>query len=177
MSPLNLQSDCANCAGLCCMVFAFEKGSDFAIDKPAGQGCPHLDAGFGCKIYGQREEAGFAGCLRFDCLGAGQRVSQDYFADQDWRDTPAIIPEMIELFRKLREVHRLYELLSLTQALPLPDHLLAERERLMLELHPTEPRSKEALLALDEVDLKTRVDRFLSGLRTIVRNVSTPNKP
>lgn len=159
------------------MVFAFEKGPDFAIDKPAGQGCLHLDAGFGCKIYGQREEAGFAGCQRFDCLGAGQRVSLDYFADQDWRGTPAIIPEMIELFRKLREVHRLYELLSLTQALPLPAKLISEREQLMLELHPAETRSKEALLALDELDLKTRVDRFLSSLRTVVRNVASPNKP
>jgi hypothetical protein len=72
-----LEADCASCAGLCCVVPAFVKSSDFAITKPAGRACPHLSDQFLCGIHEKLDENGFHGCVVFDCFGAGQRITQE----------------------------------------------------------------------------------------------------
>jgi hypothetical protein len=72
-----LEADCASCAGLCCVVPAFAKSSDFAINKPAGKACPHLGGDFRCGIHERLGENGFRGCIVFDCFGAGQRITQE----------------------------------------------------------------------------------------------------
>src|SRR5437762_10515658 len=50
MAELSLTADCARCTGLCCVAPAFSASSDFAIDKPADEPCPHLEASFRCGI-------------------------------------------------------------------------------------------------------------------------------
>ncbi|GAA0541186.1 pentapeptide repeat-containing protein [Paractinoplanes ferrugineus] len=72
-----LQADCASCAGLCCVVPAFVKSSDFAITKAAGRACPNLSDRFRCTIHEKLDEKGFHGCVVFDCFGAGQRITQE----------------------------------------------------------------------------------------------------
>ncbi|GIM92589.1 pentapeptide repeat-containing protein [Paractinoplanes toevensis] len=72
-----LEADCANCAGLCCIVPAFVKSSDFAITKEAGKPCPNLGSDFLCGIHERLDQKGFHGCVVFDCFGAGQRITQE----------------------------------------------------------------------------------------------------
>jgi hypothetical protein len=72
-----LEADCASCAGLCCVVPAFVKSSDFAITKPAGKACPNLGGDFRCGIHEKLDQKGFHGCVVFDCFGAGQRITQE----------------------------------------------------------------------------------------------------
>jgi hypothetical protein len=72
-----LEADCASCAGLCCIVPAFAKSSDFAIDKPAGRACPNLRSDHRCGIHERLVVEGFRGCVVFDCFGAGQRITQE----------------------------------------------------------------------------------------------------
>jgi len=112
-----LRADCAQCAALCCVAPAFAASAEFAIDKPAGQPCPHLTAGFRCSIHARLRPSGFAGCAAFDCLGAGQQVVQVTFGGRDWRAEPEIGQQMFEAFVVMRRLHQL--LWHLNEALAL----------------------------------------------------------
>jgi hypothetical protein len=75
----DLRADCARCVGLCCVVPAFSKSADFAINKPAGQACPNLRPDFRCGIHSELRERGFIGCTVYDCFGAGQHATRETF--------------------------------------------------------------------------------------------------
>lgn len=168
----DLAPDCARCAALCCFALAFDEGEDFGLDKPAGLPCPNLDASLSCTLHDRLEEAGFAGCARFDCQGAGQRVTQEVFAGQSWREEPALAAPMIEAFAAMRQVHEGLELLWLTRPLDLPEDLAREREAL-IRAHmppgpPPEPWSAEALARFMAQGWPARRTAFLRGLRDFV---------
>ena len=80
-----LAADCSRCVGLCCVAPAFAASVDFAVDKPAGDPCPNLEADNRCGIHARLRESGFPGCVVFDCFGAGQRVTQELLPGTDWR--------------------------------------------------------------------------------------------
>ncbi len=113
-----LRADCARCFGLCCVVPAFSASADFAIDKEAGQACPHLRPDFRCGIHAQLRHRGFPGCAAYDCFGAGQKVAQVTFGGRDWRQAPDTARQMFEVFTVMRQLHEL--LWYLAEALTLP---------------------------------------------------------
>ena len=80
-----LRADCGRCVGLCCVVPAFTRSADFAIDKPAGVPCLHLAEDHRCTIHDRLVPSGFPGCVAFDCFGAGQRLTQAGAAGLDGR--------------------------------------------------------------------------------------------
>lgn len=102
-----LRADCARCAGLCCVAAGFSASADFAIDKPAGEPCPNLDAQFRCQIHGHLRDRGFAGCAAYDCFGAGQHVTQVTFGGRSWLSDPDIAGPMFEAFTVMRQLHEL----------------------------------------------------------------------
>lgn len=102
---VELRADCARCVGLCCVAPGFARSADFAIDKPAGIPCAHLQANFRCAVHADLRGRGFAGCTIFDCLGAGQRVTAA-FAGQDWH-TPGLAGPMFAAFAVARQIHEL----------------------------------------------------------------------
>jgi hypothetical protein len=112
-----LQADCANCFGLCCVALPFARSADFAFDKPAGQPCTHLREDFRCGIHDRLRERGFAGCTSFDCLGAGQKVSQVTFGGRDWRHDDETARRMFAVFPVVLRLHEL--LRHLAEALEL----------------------------------------------------------
>lgn len=67
--------ECHNCQGLCCVAYNIlddKKG----LFKPAGEICKHLDCKSGaCGIYENRNTANLSVCEGFNCLGAGELVS------------------------------------------------------------------------------------------------------
>ena len=99
----SLRGDCSRCIGLCCVALAFDRGSQFGFDKPAGTPCRHLGDDNACAIHYHLERDGFAGCASYDCRGAGQLVTQ-MFAGLSWRDSPAVARQMFAAFAKLREI-------------------------------------------------------------------------
>jgi len=157
--------DCGACAALCCMALAFDEGPDFAFDKPAGLPCPNLDAEFGCHEYGNLEAAGFKGCARYDCLGAGQRVTQEVFAGANWRDEPDLAKPMIAAFSAMRQIHEGLQLLEAAARLDLPDPLEADREALMEAYLPTEDWTPERLATFVSDGAAARLQTFLPKLR------------
>ncbi|MDQ0662211.1 hypothetical protein QFZ35_000709 [Arthrobacter ulcerisalmonis] len=108
----SLRPDCSQCFALCCTAFGFTRSADFAIDKPPATPCPNLAGDFSCTIHNRLRPRGFAGCTVFDCLGAGQAVSQRLFDGVSWREDPESAPDMFAAFKVLRQLHEMLWLLA-----------------------------------------------------------------
>ncbi len=114
----DLRANCANCFGLCCVALYFFAADGFPADKEAGKPCPNLRADYRCKVHNRLREKGLKGCAAYDCLGAGQKVSQFTFGGHDWRQSPASAKSMFEAFLVMHQLHEL--LWYLTEAMILP---------------------------------------------------------
>ncbi len=106
MDDASFRGDCDRCAGLCCVALSFERGPLFALDKPAGEACLHLGPDCRCTVHTDRAARGFAGCVGYDCLGAGQ-LTTALFRGLDWRDSAATRRQMLRAFAILRDLQQL----------------------------------------------------------------------
>lgn len=163
-----LRADCARCQGLCCMATAFVAGPEFAEDKEAETPCRHLGGDFRCIIHAGRARAGYAGCVGYDCLGAGQRICQEIFAGQNWHDGGR--RAMAEGFRVLREIHALLEMLvTAGEVLGLAPEEERARLALLAALHPSEGWTGAELGRFDLPGARAQVQGFLASLGTAAR--------
>jgi hypothetical protein len=106
-----LKADCAQCQALCCVASGFEPEQGFAFAKPAFVPCAHLNQHDRCKIHADLVPSGFPACVSFDCYGAGQRATQQWFSDKHWRH--AHDPERaFQGYLKLRDLHAVMMLLD-----------------------------------------------------------------
>jgi hypothetical protein len=131
---IDLTADCARCTGLCCVAPAFDAEQGFGFDKPAHEPCRHLRTDNGCAIHAQLASRGFPGCVQFDCHGAGQRITQQFFPGRHWRDSAATARTMFDGYSRLLPLHELMAMIA--WALPkVPDasaRELLERQALRL---------------------------------------------
>lgn len=201
------RADCDRCFGLCCVVPAFSKSADFAIDKPARRPCPHL-TGFRCGIHDRLREKGFPGCTVYDCFGAGQQVAQVTFGGRDWRTTPESAERIFSAFEVMYTLHELLYYLAearerlqaskatrgtrkLTALKPLDTALQREPSGAALEREPLgtaleragreiEELTRRDPDALEQVDLPTlreRVNPLLLEVSTLIRGVASESEP
>ncbi len=121
---MTLTADCARCCGLCCVAPALVRSPEFALSKDAHAPCPNLAADFRCAIHPQLRQAGFAGCVTYDCNGAGQHVTQALFGGRSWSDLdePAA---MFDAFMQARELFEQLSLLETALALEAPPAIQA----------------------------------------------------
>lgn len=110
------------------MALAFDRSESFAIDKAAGEACRHLDAGGRCRIHADLKPSGFSGCAAYNCLGAGQRVTQAMFAGRSWQADPELLAPMMAAFARVRRAHEVLELLDAAGRLPLAAADARERD-------------------------------------------------
>jgi hypothetical protein len=115
MGKLTIRSDCDKCAALCCIAYPSDDMPGFAARKESGEPCPKLDACGRCTIYDRRADEGFAGCLGFECFGAGQYVTQALFKGRDWRHDPDLLPSMVERFLAVRPAFDMLYLIDLAR--------------------------------------------------------------
>lgn len=160
-----LQADCSNCAALCCMALAFDKSDLFGVDKPAGIPCQHLHLDDKCGIHDGLTDRGFSGCVSYDCLGAGQRVTQQVFGGKSWRDNPDLARPMFEAFRIMRKVQELLQLLETADMLPLTGDQQDARVDLVVELSPADGWDMAGLERFERLDINGDVQEFLQGLQ------------
>ncbi|WP_327644000.1 pentapeptide repeat-containing protein [Micromonospora zamorensis] len=167
---VQLRADCGRCFGLCCVVPAFARSADFAIDKPAGQACPNLGPDHRCGIHTELRQRGFPGCTVFDCFGAGQQVSQVTFGGRDWRGAPETLPAMAEAFAVLRPLHEL--LWYVTEALTLhpPADLRDELARARAETAALTEGDPTRLRTVDVAAHRDRVNPLLSQASDTARS-------
>ncbi|KQS71539.1 pentapeptide repeat-containing protein [Modestobacter sp. Leaf380] len=120
-----LRADCASCAALCCVVPAFARGADFALDKPAETACPNLADDDRCGIHPVLRERGFPGCTVYDCFGAGQHVTRAVFPGLDRRDR-TVLHQVATVFPVVRALQELRWLVRAARALEVPAALAAD---------------------------------------------------
>lgn len=165
----SLTADCSNCFGLCCTALNIVASSDFPINKPAGTPCIHLQSDYGCQIHSTLRDKGFKGCTVFDCLGAGQVVSQVTFKGQNWRDNPEIGETMFRVFPVMEQIH---EMIAYTaEALPYDiPHALSDQLSMQLkELQNLTKLDVKQLLSLDLVIYRFPLNKLLSETSAYIR--------
>ncbi|HEU5158800.1 MAG TPA: pentapeptide repeat-containing protein [Streptosporangiaceae bacterium] len=165
-----MRADCASCFGLCCVALPFSASADFAIDKAAGQPCPHLRADFRCTVHHDLRGRGFPGCAAYDCFGAGQKVSQLTYGGRDWRQRSASdARRMFEVFPIMRKLHELLwymaEALTLPPAAPVHPALRRAFDR--TERLTADP--PDSIIELDLTAARREVDPLLSRASELVR--------
>ena len=164
LDSVRLEADCAACAALCCVAFAFDKSREFGHDKKANQPCTHLDTGFGCSIHGQLSRKGYGGCVRFDCHGAGQRVVQDLYGGRDWRSEPELLAPMAESFRAMRRLHELLIMLRAAGDLDLDPEAEKMRGVMIEALDPEQGWTAERFADFDIDAADGAISGFLKSL-------------
>jgi uncharacterized protein YjbI with pentapeptide repeats len=164
-----LHADCARCVGLCCVALEFAASADFAIDKPAGRPCPHLQMDFRCAIHSELRRNGFPGCAVYDCFGAGQHVSQVTFAGVDWRGRPDLAPRMFTAFGFMRQLHELLWYLSEALALESVQALYPELRFARLETERLSDLDRVALIDVDVAAHRERVNALLRQASALAR--------
>lgn len=165
MTDISLRADCAQCAAICCVALAFDRSELFAFDKAAGQPCPNLSPRGRCAIHARREEGGFAGCVAFDCLGVGQRVTQ-MFGGRSWRDGAETAREMFDAFSAMRGVHELLLLVREAGKLSLTPRLAEFRRELEGRL-AQDAETPQSLADFARSGRKRDVLAFLAELRSV----------
>lgn len=161
------RADCGRCAGLCCVALAFDRSPLFAEDKPAGVACRHLGSTDRCLIHSLRAESGFAGCVHYDCLGAGQLVTQDLFGGHSWRDCPDGGKAMFVAFARMRRVQEWRTMLQLAARLPLTPALMRRRRLLLQRLSPGSGWTQDRLERAESAGMANEVADFLKALRRV----------
>jgi hypothetical protein len=170
-----LRADCTRCFALCCVVPAFARSADFALDKPAGHPCPHLLADSRCGIHAELRPRGFAGCDAYDCFGAGQRVAQVTIG-RDWRADRATARLTAEVFPVVRQLHELLWYLTGALAEPAAGPVHAELRRARAETERLAAGDPDVLRALDLGAHGRAVDAVLRRASTLVRGPGRPHR-
>lgn len=165
-----LQADCGSCFGLCCVALPFARSADFALDKPAGRPCAHLQADYGCGIHAELRGRGYRGCTVFDCFGAGQQVSQVTFGGHDWRESAATARAMFAVFPVMRQVHELLWYLAEALDLPAAQPVYTQLRAMQGRIEALTRGSAEAIVGLNVNALRAEVGPLLSQVSELARS-------
>lgn len=155
------RADCSRCSGLCCMIPAFGRSADFAIDKPAGVACPNLTGEHRCSIHDHLRASGFAGCVVYDCFGAGQQVTQVVLGGRPWSHDDATAALAAAVFPVVRFLHELLRYAAEALAWPSSDPLRPALVATVDELEALVASPAGSLAALDVDAVRADVNRLL----------------
>ncbi|ODT67157.1 MAG: hypothetical protein ABS75_24295 [Pelagibacterium sp. SCN 63-23] len=142
MNSTTFNPECEKCVGLCCTALSFERGPQFAHDKVAGEPCQYLQSDFRCRIHARREQLGYDGCEAFDCLGAGQRASA-IFAAENWRHDSSVARRLYANFSLLMRLQEMRQALHTAADLDLDESLHGERQGLLLRIEALADSGRE----------------------------------
>ncbi len=175
----NLQADCTKCFGLCCTALNVAASSDFAMNKGAGEPCLNLQPDYRCKIHSNLREKGFKGCTVFDCLGAGQRVSQDTFKGQDWREYPLVREKMFRVFPIMDQLYEMIAYIGEAMSYQISPSLFEKLKVQLDQLQSLTMLDPDQLLSIDIPSYRHPVNELLVETSEYIRNnikVTTSNK-
>ncbi len=164
-----LRADCSRCVGLCCVVPAFARSADFAIDKPAGRPCPNLGTDHRCTIHDRLRPSGFPGCVAFDCFGAGQKVAAGALGGRDWRTSPEAAAAMMVAFPVVRALHELLWYLDAAVARPAAAPVRGDLLAVYDDVERLTTGTPDDLAALDVDAVRARVNPVLQRAGELVR--------
>lgn len=165
----SLTADCSKCFGLCCTALHIVESSDFSMNKPAGTPCMNLQSDYSCQIHSQLREKGFKGCTVFDCLGAGQVVSQVTFNGQSWRESPDIGKKMFQVLPIMEQIHEMIAYVAEAPSYDIPDDLANKLTTKLKELQNLTKLDADNLLSLDLVMYRFSINELLTEAGDFVR--------
>ena len=166
---LELRADCSRCLGLCCVAQVFAASADFAFDKPAGVACRHLGPDSRCGIHDRLRQEGMAGCVAFDCFGAGQHVTQVTMAGVDWRESPGAAERVFGVFGVMRQLHELAWYLTEALALAAARPVHAELRTALDGVEALTGEPTDALLAADVAGRQEAIGAVLGKVSELAR--------
>ena len=164
-----LNSDCEQCYGLCCVALPYAKSADFKWNKESGVPCPNLGEDHRCGIHNKLRAEGFQGCVSYECFGAGQHVSKVLYPDSHWRENAEIGRQMFTVFPIVQQLHEM--LYYLTQALaherthPIKNDL----QHAINELTDLTVRSPSEIISLDVPAHRAGVNQLLLQTSELIR--------
>ncbi len=163
------QPDCSNCFGLCCLTLYFSRQDGFPADKSAGTPCNHLREDFRCAIHDKLTAKGCKGCVAYECLGAGQKVSQVTYQGRSWREDSISADELCDVYLVMYQLQEIcwYLTLALTYKAAAP-----MQEKLKQALRETEQAtilSPQALLVFDLSAHRAKIGALLKEVSGLVR--------
>ncbi|MFK4469367.1 pentapeptide repeat-containing protein [Bacillus sp. RC252] len=173
----SLTADCTKCFGLCCTALNIVASSDFPINKSAGTPCMNLQSDYSCQIHSQLKEKGFKGCTVFDCLGAGQVVSQVTFNGQSWREHPEIGKKMFQVFPIMEQIHEMIAYVAEALSYNIPDDLADKLRKQLKELQDLTELDADNLLSLDLVIYRFSLNELLTSASDFVRRNTIDKMP
>lgn len=165
----SLTADCTKCFGLCCTALNIVASSDFPINKPAGTPCVHLQTDYGCQIHSNLRKKGFKGCTVFDCLGAGQVVSQVTFKGQSWRESSEIGKKMFQVFPIMEQIYEMIAYTAEALSYDIPYALSDQLSVRLKELQDLTKLDAEQLLSLDLVLYRFPLNKLLAETSLYIR--------
>lgn len=165
----SLTADCSKCFGLCCTALNIIASSDFPINKAAGTPCVNLQSNYSCHIHSKLREKGFKGCTVFDCLGAGQVVSQITFKGQSWRNNPEMGEKMFRVFPVMEQIHEMIAYTAEALSYDIPHTLSNELSSQLKKLQNLTKLDAEQLLSLDIVMLRFPLNNLLAKTSESIR--------
>lgn len=166
----SMQANCQNCFGLCCTALNIVASSDFAIQKQAGLPCPNLQSNFTCQIHSELRNKGFKGCTVYDCLGAGQWVSQSTFHGQNWRRTPEIADNMFRVFPIMEQVYEMIAYITETMSYEISQLLYDKLNEQLQTLQHLSKLDVEALLSINISLIRIPINDLLLETSEHIRN-------
>ncbi|MBW7572769.1 pentapeptide repeat-containing protein [Caproiciproducens faecalis] len=143
------------------------KTDGFPADKGSGTPCKYLMPDFRCKIHSELKSRKMSGCLAYECLGAGQKTTQMYCPDHDWKANPAQAENIFQTFTIVFHLHQILWYLIEAFSLTSDEKTAAAIESLITEnLQMTQQPS---LLNLDIAGHKLKVNNIL---KTVIGMIS-----
>lgn len=176
MNSYDLKPDCEKCFGLCCTALYFSAAEGFPQDKVAGKPCINLKEDFRCKVHESLNKKGLKGCISYECLGAGQKVSQVTYNGHSWREKPETSNEMFEVFIIMRQLHEMLWYLTEAFLLQSDNNMKDKINSKIDEIEKLTHLSAEAIIKLDLVTIRVGVNALLFKTSELVRKKAGGNQ-
>lgn len=173
----NLAADCSKCFGLCCTALNIVQSSDFPMSKPANTPCANLKSDYRCNIHTQLRDKGYKGCTVFDCLGAGQVVSQVTFNNISWRENPEARDQMLSVFPIMDQIHEMIAYAAEALSYDLPSALTDKLSKKLAELQKVTTWSASKILAFDLVTYRFSLNGLITEASDSIRETAIEELP
>ena len=157
----SLRIDCEKCSGLCCVALYCMKTDGFPDNKPAGVPCKHLMPDFCCDIHGQLANKKMKGCLAYDCFGAGQKVTQSSYANENWKTNPEKANEIFQVFKLVFQFHQMVWYLLEASSLVTDKRISAAVDTLIAQNIQMTALVPAEILEIDITNYQTEVNQVL----------------
>lgn len=160
----DLRIDCAKCSGLCCVALYCSKTDGFPENKEDGVPCKHLQSNFQCDRHAQLVKKNMKGCLIYECVGAGQKVTKMYAESGNWKTNPKQSKEIYEVFLIVHQLHQMLWYLAQALGVTTDDKLANEIGLLIQENEQITSQGPGILQSYDLEGYRTKVNKILRTL-------------